>query len=369
MTAPNIARQAKEPDDAERITILVTDDDPTQRMLVRAALEERIDVVEAENGLAAVNALQRQHFDLAVLDLDMPVMDGFGVIERARARLETRHLPIVVVTGRDDVIAIERAFALGATSFLCKPLNWNIFRHQVDFVLKVAQGERELRAAKELAERRASLRSHALAALEREIARVSGTPRKAPGATGPRPGMPPSTGAAVDRLQATLNRAKCAEVIATSAIRPAPGLVQSGELATEAIQKVAEIFGASAASRIQLSADKDRRIRCDRGLAVEALVEVLSNAVKFSPPGGKISLRVMHSPPDRVRFEIADSGPGIAEDLLEAMLEPAPSGPGPLGFGLIIAKAVVEQHGGHFGIMSEPGRGTEVFLGFPASDE
>ena len=143
---------------APPITALVVDDDPTSRLLVGVALEGHLATVEAENGLVAVHALEAQTFDIAIVDLDMPVMDGFGVIERARARPETRHLPIIVVTGRDDIVAIERAFALGATSFLSKPINWNIFRHQVGYVLKVARAEREIRTARDKAERLASFR-------------------------------------------------------------------------------------------------------------------------------------------------------------------------------------------------------------------
>jgi two-component system chemotaxis response regulator CheY len=73
-------------------TVMVADDDPTSRVLVGAALEGHFSkIVEAENGLLAVQALDRENFDVAIVDLDMPVLDGFGVIQRARARAETRY--------------------------------------------------------------------------------------------------------------------------------------------------------------------------------------------------------------------------------------------------------------------------------------
>src|SRR3712207_1103720 len=157
-------------------TVLVADDDPTSRVLVGAALDGHFSkIVEAENGLLAVQALERENFDVAIVDLDMPVMDGFGVIERARARAETRYLPIIVITGRDDVVAIERAFALGATSFLAKPINWNIFRHQVGYDLQVARIERETRIAKERVERIAAFRERGIAALQKEFGKAADT--------------------------------------------------------------------------------------------------------------------------------------------------------------------------------------------------
>ena len=140
-------------------------------------------------------------------------MDGFGVIERARARPATRHLPIIVVTGRDDVVAIERAFALGATSFLCKPINWNVFRHQVGYVLRVADGERELRDAKEQAERQTLLRARALSALEREITAAVGCITASP------PPSPSALRTSAARLRSVLDRVKHASDILAGSIR------------------------------------------------------------------------------------------------------------------------------------------------------
>src|SRR5687768_12273217 len=151
-------------------SILIADDDPTSRLLVAASLGSHAGkLVEAENGSVALRALECERFDVAIVDLHMPVLDGYGFIEAARMRADTRHLPIIVVTSRNDVVGIERAFALGATSFLSKPINWNIFRHQVEYVLKVAREERDTRTAKERAERLAAFRGRALANLEKEI--------------------------------------------------------------------------------------------------------------------------------------------------------------------------------------------------------
>jgi signal transduction histidine kinase len=107
-------------------------------------------------------------------------------------------------------------------------------------------------------------------------------------------------------------------------------------------------------------------VLCDRRLATEALIEILKNAIRFTPPAEKVGFRVVAVGGDRVRFEIEDRGPGVPDQLMDAGLE---TGAGPAtgapGLGLVIAKAIVDLHGGHFGIMSEGGVGTEVFLSFP----
>jgi CheY-like chemotaxis protein len=363
-------------DAAPKPSVLVVDDDPTQRMLVGAALEGNVAVTEAENGLAGVNALERQPFDLAILDLDMPVMDGFGVIERARARPETRHLPIIVVTGRDDVVAIERAFALGATSFLCKPLNWNVFRHQVDYVFKVAQVERELRAEKDWAERMAAFGQRGLVAIEGDVARtiqaIGGLLETRERESLDQDILEIATAAA--RLQATLRRVADATEILTGVVEFAPEVVSASAILEEAARDLQASLGPDAASRIDIAVSGDMKIVCDRALTVRAFSEVIRNAVEFSPPESKVQVRAVQASPQRLRFEIADKGPGIPEYMFDAGIDtvlphsPGSRAPFGIGLGVAIAKAIVNRHGGHFGILSEPGSGTEVFLTFPTPE-
>lgn len=368
MAAAELATMSTDGDPPEPVTILAVDDDPTSRMLTRATLEGQLGrVVEAENGLLGVQTLERQDFDLAVVDLDMPVMDGFGFIERARARPQTRHLPIIVVTGRDDVVAIERAFALGATSFLCKPINWNVFRHQVSYVLKVARREREARDAKDAAERLAAFQERAVDALAREveaaIAKITFLSVKGPDA--PLADIF-TTG---ERLQHVLARLRRISNIVTGAVSVRLDIQPAADIAAQAVQAVRERLGSEAVSRIDLHVDAQQEVFCDRALAIEALEEVLTNALANSPATAKVQFKVVDAPHDRVRFEVQDRGSGLPERMLEGDFEPFVTEEGEahgLRLGLPIAKAILDRHQGHFGVMSEPGRGTEVFLSFPA---
>jgi CheY-like chemotaxis protein len=346
--------------------VLVVDDDPTSRLLARAALKDRITVVEAENGQVAVETLERESFDLAVLDLDMPVVDGFGVIGSARARPESRYMPIIVVTGRDDVVSIERAFALGATSFLCKPISWNVFPHQVGYVLKVAQVERRLRIANKRLERVAALRARGIAALRREIGNaVESIKRGSDGAAA----LPEilRTGKSLAHTMARVDHA--CDVLGDAA-GFAPRAVKASDLAAASMRRLEAEVGAAEAGRIAISIAGDAVALCDCDLVSEALAEILKNALEASRPSGKVRLGVVDVPPDRVRFEIADEGPGIPEYVLESGIdELASEDAGSAqrwrpGLGLALAKSIVDKHGGHFGIMSEPGQGTEVFLSF-----
>jgi two-component system sensor histidine kinase/response regulator len=350
-------------------SVLVIEDDPTSRLLVAAALEGHVGRVhEAENGLIGVQALEGQPFDLAIVDLDMPVMDGFAVIERARTEPDTKHMPIIVITGRDDVLAIERAFALGATSFICKPINWAVFRHQVGYVLQVAKAERDARYAKDHAEMLAQLRQRALVAIAHVIRSVAdGEPSASvenftlPG------GDEPALRAGVREV---LWRVKRADVLLSGDSEFDPQPVEATALVQDVSEQVAAMLGAKTAARITVDVPP-LQLHCDRRLAGEALSEVLINALTHSPEGQQVHIAAVHAPPDRIRFEIVDHGPGVPEHVLDRVFgrlqdSGAPGETSHLGLGLAMARAIVARHGGHLGIMSEPDVGTEAFLSFPS---
>ncbi len=350
--------------------VLVVDDDATSRLLAGAALKDQMQITEAENGEVALQILGRESFDLTILDLDMPVLDGFAVIEQARARPETRHLPIIVVTGREDVVSIERAFALGATSFLCKPINWNVFRHQVAYVFHKAQVERRLRAKNEQLEQVAALRARSIAALSRSIESA------ATRLDCPPEGQPASTELHkyCEKMRKLVRRVGHVSDVLTGSTEFFPQAAEAHDVAAAAVAMLESEDGSVPAERIDIQESEPLKLHGDADLVKGALVEILANALEASPSEERVQLRVVGASPNRVRFEIEDHGAGIPEHLLEAGIadlaaDVAAGSNAKPGLGLALAKAVVDRHHGHFGIVSEPGRGTEVFLSFPAAAE
>ena len=103
--------------------VLVADDDPTAGLLVRAALAGA-DFMPTlvDNGSDALAEFQRAPFDLALLDVEMPGLDGFEVCEAIR-RSHGTAFPVVLVTGHGDPAFLERARQLSA-DYIAKPVNW-----------------------------------------------------------------------------------------------------------------------------------------------------------------------------------------------------------------------------------------------------
>ncbi len=136
------------PNPAKRGVVLVADDDPVMRLLMLEMLGQvGLDAIEAEDGAQAVACFQRTSPDLILLDVDMPNMDGFSACREIR-KIETgAPVPIIMVTGGDDIEAVTNAYEVGATDFVSKPINWPILGHRVLYVLRASDAIVRLRIA------------------------------------------------------------------------------------------------------------------------------------------------------------------------------------------------------------------------------
>ncbi len=127
--------------------VLIADDELTARLLMEAALEKSgFTVCLAEDGEEALRQFHAQSCDLVMLDVDMPGLDGFEVCARLRQEVG-EELPIVMVTGMDDLVSIARAYEAGATDFIAKPINWALIGHRTRYLLRAYQVLRDLRQA------------------------------------------------------------------------------------------------------------------------------------------------------------------------------------------------------------------------------
>ncbi|HEX5066137.1 MAG TPA: response regulator [Myxococcota bacterium] len=103
--------------------ILVVDDSPTMRQLLGLALRKLgAEIVQASDGMDAMRKLLGDRFDLALVDINMPVMDGLKLIQLVRAEDALRSLPIVVITTEGSDSPREQAMTLGANAYLTKPV-------------------------------------------------------------------------------------------------------------------------------------------------------------------------------------------------------------------------------------------------------
>lgn len=126
---------------------LVADDDATTRYIFAETLShEGFVVLEADNGRDALELCDAGRPDIVLLDVEMPILDGYGVCESIRKNDTHRQMPVVMVTTHDDRSSIDRAFEAGATDFISKPISWALLGHRLRYILR---GSDNLRALSE----------------------------------------------------------------------------------------------------------------------------------------------------------------------------------------------------------------------------
>jgi DNA-binding response OmpR family regulator len=113
--------------------LLVVEDDPINRRLLASYLQrEGHEVATADDGAAGWEVLQTQPFDVVLLDVLMPELDGYEVLERVRASDELRHLPVIMISALDETDSIVRCIELGADDYLPKPFSPPLLRARIN---------------------------------------------------------------------------------------------------------------------------------------------------------------------------------------------------------------------------------------------
>ena len=313
----------------------------------------------------------------------MPELDGFELISHLRNDPRTVDLPVIVVTGRHDKQAIEDAFSSGATTFVTKPVNWTLFRYQAQFVIRSGHDKKELRLARDKADRASRAKDNLIQLLSHELrsplnilvgfAEIlkrdmdgSLTPEQQAHLTdidqaGQRLGEVLSDVLFFSRLNNGNQEIK----------RVNTGLDEFIEDASIALRAKAK------AKNITLSHSdfsKRRELIAERKLIIDALRRLTDNAIKFSPEGAEVRLSAHSLADGSAVLAVQDTGPGIAMHTLQRCMKPfeqadqaltrAEQG---LGLGLAIAKMIAELHGGKLIVDAKPGKGTSASIWMPPS--
>jgi signal transduction histidine kinase len=375
--------------DRRPATLLVVDDDEILRAVMRTTLEQDgFTIAEAADGEAAFAMCSDGFPDLVIADAVMPHMDGFALCQALRRQTPTAHLPILMATGLDDAPSIARAYACGATDFIAKPVSWVVLTHRVRYMLRAARAFAELRAnqgaliaAKQAAEAANRAKTQFIANMSHELrtplnAIIGFSSLMRDELLGPMPrayrDYPDLVVESGEHLLAIVNsvleiaRAEASEVPLERAEVDVPAVARFSARQVDEMARKGEV-----ALSVDLASDLPRLYANAANLR-QVLINLLSNGIKFTPPGGRVALRVV---PDRlggVAFVVQDTGIGIRpEDIARAL---APFGQidsgvarrhEGVGLGLPLSKRLVELHGGTLDIESAPGKGTTVTVRLP----
>lgn len=116
--------------------LIVDDISATRRVIITLLRKIGItDITEATNGQEGWDILQEQTFDLVLCDLAMPVMDGFGLLEKIRSDAKLSDLPFIMITASDDQKAIIKAIKGKVSQYIVKPFKKEILQEKIDKVM------------------------------------------------------------------------------------------------------------------------------------------------------------------------------------------------------------------------------------------
>lgn len=357
--------------------VVIADDD----RFIRAILENRLSAMgcethQAANGADAWALILESNPSIAFVDLSMPDVDGYELMERIRAHPRTKHLPVVVITSSSHKAAIDRAFSAGATSFLLKPIRWSTFDSHVHYLLRLTRAAEESEAVVRSTDAALSVAGavyrKALATSTMHLADIQSLINSA------REDLSSSNAAAVEsalaevevmsgKIDAALRSADRANqsICSSSALRRSRTALS--ELLAAAVEGCQT---ETLAVPIELNIKEPLfsvEVLCDPGALAVALSNLLDNAVLHAQAPVSVELQANLHEDFMLSITVIDDGPGMCPEFASACLAPlsGKTETATATVGLPLARALIEAHGGRLELRTSPGHGTAAMLTIP----
>jgi two-component system sensor histidine kinase/response regulator len=335
------------------INVLVVDDIEQNRLAMKALIERPgVRVLNAASGVEALELLLDHEVALALLDVQMPEMDGFELAQLMRGSERTRAVPIIFVTAAPiDTQRSFRGYEAGAVDFLYKPLDPNILCSKVNVFVELYAGRRQLHTRMIELESALSLNELMVAVLTHDLR----TPLSAIALTSEvllRTAADENVRQNALRLKSS--SARMARMIAqlldfsrirSGTLRLEPRRADIGQIFSNAIAEMRQV---APEARIELRAEGDLVATLDNDRMTQVVSNLLSNAVQHGTPGGTVAVAIDGHQPDLVRVEVTNQG-SITPEVQSRLFEPFrtdTAGTDGLGLGLYIVAQFVKAHGG-----------------------
>ena len=369
---------------------LVVDDIEANREVLSRRLRRQGHVVAtAENGRQALEMLRAQTFDLVLLDIIMPEMDGYAVLEHLKADQTLSHIPVIMISALSEMDSVVRCIEMGAEDYLTQPFNPTLLKARIGATLGKKQARdrethlfeqldknyqrlRELEGIRDdltqmiIHDLRSPLNTIFLGITElEEIGELSDVQREMVGI---------ALGGGQTML-AIINDLLDISKMESGSLELERQETAAGDLIGAAVNQCTNLANAQ---KLTLAVDLEPDLPCwlaDEDKLLRTLVNLLSNAFKFTPSGGTVTVaaRLDHEGPS-LRFSVSDTGEGIPAESFGRIFEKfgqVESRQGgrkmSTGLGLAFCKLTVEAHGGRIWVESVPGQGSTFSFTIPLS--
>lgn len=376
------------PSDVPAGRILVVDDIEDNRDLLARRLTRQGHLITLANGgIRALELALSQDFDLVLLDIMMPDLDGYEVLRQLKEQERTRHVPVVMISALTEMDSIVKCVQMGADDYLTKPFNPTLLRARVNACLekkRLRDGEQVAHAAlqdsfrklQELEKLRDDLThmivhdlrtplTSLLAGLQtiEAIAELDAVGQECLG-------MSVHGG---QTLLGMVNDLLDISKMESGTLTLERQTVVASDLVSQALQQVSWLAQENQLCLVPDVAEGLPPFSGDEDKLRRTLVNLLGNALKFTPEGGAVTLSAAQPGTGMVRFSVSDTGMGIPQEAFDKIfekfgqVESRQAKKMSTGLGLTFCKMVAEAHGGRIWVESVLGQGSTFSVEIPLS--
>ena len=367
--------------------ILLVEDTMTLRLLLSDQVQQMgHTVTTARHGKEALTLLERHEFDLVLLDIHMPELDGFELLRILKSDARWKNLPVVMISGMDELEAVVRCIELGADDYLHKPCDATLLRARVNACLEkkrfhdqreefLARLNDNYEALRHLEAMRDSLTHMIVHDLRVPLTSILSGMELLEFV----PDLPDETRTEIvgmahrggKTLLGMINDLLDISKMEAGALQLERGPASAHELIEGALRQTKPLLADRDLHLRQSLAPDLPLLRADGAKIERVLVNLLGNAIKFTPKQGTISIAA-GAIDNAVRFSVNDTGEGIPHEAFARIFEKfgqvetrQTGRRNSTGLGLTFCKMAVEAHGGQIWVESEPGRGSTFFFTLP----
>lgn len=351
--------------------VLIVDDEASNIAILDRLFRNEYKTTTAMNGQAAIDLLQKEPFDLVLLDIMMPLISGLEVLKFIRQNPGTADIPVILISARMDENDIVEGFTIGANDYVTKPFRLAELRARArtQLTLKHLQDERkqtidELRTAHDLKDRFLRIASHDLKGPLGNLRLVQYLMRKRVKDDDDKSvELLASADSNINLMQGVIN-----EFLDMAALQSGKIELRLANIEIEPmINQLLKQYQVSAVKKdITIETNVSGVICADTQRLEQALGNLISNALKYSPK--ETTVKIWTEPrSERIRICVADHGPGIPENEKDKLftqfgkLTTRPTdGESSTGLGLWIAKHLTTLQNGDIGV-DTPETGGSVF--------
>ena len=372
---------ASEPSSAPGLLLVVDDDSANRDVLSRRLSRQGHDVRTASNGREALQMAAAQPFDLVLLDIMMPDMDGYEVLGHIKSDPLLQQIPVIMISSLNEVQSVVRCIDAGAEDYLTKPFDPTLLRARVGACLEKKRGhDRESRLyeqlqmnyklLQEVEKLRDDMRNmivHDLRTpLTSVIAGVSMLERHGDLNESQRE-MITIASQGGKTLLGMINDLLDVEKMESGGTHLEYHDLAPAELVSAAMSQVASLAEDNL-TRLETDVAADLpRFPGDESKLSRTLVNLIANAIRFTP-GGTVAVKASASD-EAMLFAVTDTGAGIPHEAFARIFDKfgqvdSHSKVG-TGLGLAFCRLAVEAHGGEISVDSEPGKGSTFTFTIP----